>query len=90
MTTLTVKSTVNLNRYYKEQLEYLVSINKLDSVTEGINLAIADFVKAKQKELYAARMKEASQDKEFIERTMSSQKDFERLDSDFFSEDESW
>ena len=77
-----VKSTVNLSKYYKEQLEYLVQIKELGSVTEGINLAIENFVKAKQKELYAQQMKAASEDAEFISRTMGTQKAFEKSDAD--------
>ena len=94
MTTAIVKSTINLNRYYKEQLEYFVQIKELDSVTEGINLAIENYVKAKQKELYAAEMKKAKSDAEFIKRTMGTQKEFEKSDADteklIFAEDYEW
>ncbi len=76
-----VKSTVYLDRYNKEQLEYLVSIDQLASVTDGINLAIAEFVKQKRRELYAAQMKEASADADFMARTMTAQKEFDRIDS---------
>lgn len=81
MTSATVKTTVKLNKYYKEQLEYLVEIGELDSVTEGINIAIEEFVKAKQKELYAVAMKTAAQDPSFLQRTMGTQKEFEKLDT---------
>ncbi len=49
MSAKTIKSTVNINKYCKEQLEYLVRINEINSVTEGINQAIENYVKAKQK-----------------------------------------
>lgn len=77
----TVKSTVNLNRYYKEQLEFFVSQKQISSVTEGINSALESYVKAMQKAMYEAQMKEASKDREFMERTLSSQRDFDNLDS---------
>lgn len=94
MNVSTVKSTVNLSRYYKEQLEYLVQINELESVTEGINIAIENFVKAKQKELYSEQMKMAAKDESFVKRTMDSQSDFENSDADSSilsdSEDSEW
>lgn len=81
-----VKSTVNLNKYYKEQLEELVRLNLLSSVTEGINLAIENFVKEKNRELYAKQMEEAANDREFMERTLTAQKDFDKIDDEDFGE----
>lgn len=88
----TVKSTINISRQNKEQLEQLVKINELSSVTEGINLAIAEFVKTKQKALYSAQMRRAAQDNDFMERTLMAQKDFEGIDSDceHISGDSEW
>lgn len=82
MSIATIKSTINLNKYYKEQLEYLVQIKEIDSVTEGINLAIEQFIKEKKKELYAVEMKKAKSDIEFIKRTIGTQKEFEKSDSE--------
>lgn len=79
---VTVKSTININKYLKSQLELLVSQNELSSVTEGINIAIEKFVKEKQKELYAKQMQKASQDAGFIDRTLSSQRDFDTIDTE--------
>ena len=73
----TVKSTVNLNRYYKEQLELFVRMNQISSVTEGINAALEAYVKATQKALYEEQMKAAAKDKSFMERTLSAQRDFD-------------
>ena len=78
----TTKTTFNLNRYYKEQLEYFVRIKELDSVTQGINLAIEYFVKAKRKELYDLELKKVANDADFIERTTKTQKEFEKIDAD--------
>lgn len=86
----TVKSTINLNRRYKEQLEYLVSIKKLDSVTEGINLAVADYVKAQRMELYIEQMRMAAKDSDFTKRTLSAQADFGSSDAECASEDGEW
>lgn len=78
---IAVKSTVNLNKYYKEQLEELVRLNLLSSVTEGVNLAIENFVKDKNRELYAKQMEEAVKDCEFMERTLSAQNDFDKIEN---------
>ena len=77
----TVKSTVNLNKYYKEQLELFVRMKQISSVTEGINAALGAYVKKTQKDIYESQMRAAAQDKSFIERTMSAQRDFENLDN---------
>ena len=82
MATETIKSTINLNKHDKEQLEYLVSINEINSVTDGINQAIANFIKDKRKKLYAAKMEEAKSDEDFLTRTMKVQKEFEKSDSE--------
>lgn len=78
----TVKSTVNLNRYYKEQLEMFVRMNHISSVTEGINAALEAYVKAMQKSIYEEQMKAAAKDRDFMERTMAAQRDFENMDSE--------
>lgn len=77
----TVKSTVNLNRYYKEQLELFVKMNEISSITEGINAALESYVKAKQKAIYEEQMRAAAKDESFMERTMTSQMEFDRIDS---------
>lgn len=77
----TVKSTINLNKYYKEQLELFVQMNRISSVTEGINTALENYVKTMQKTIYSEQMKAAAADKNFMERTMASQRDFEQIDS---------
>ena len=82
MNATTIKSTININKYYKEQMEYLVKINKISSVTEGINIAIEQYIKEKQKEIYAMEMEKAKSDPEFIKRTIGVQKEFEKSDSD--------
>ena len=77
----TIKSTININKYYKEQLELFVRTQELSSVTEGINLALEAFVKAKQKELYARQMSQAARDADFMDRTLSSNRDFEKIEN---------
>lgn len=89
--TMTVKSTVNLNKYYKEQLELFVSMKRISSVTEGINAALESYVKKTQKDIYESQMRAAAQDKNFIERTMSAQRDFDAMDNkDRLLEEDEW
>ena len=79
---MTVKSTVNLNRSYKEQLELLVKNNQVASITEGINCALAMYLKHVKKVAFEQKMKEAANDQEFIERTMTVQREFEQIEFD--------
>ena len=86
-----VKSTVNLNREYKEQLELFVQMNRIASITEGINAALEAFVKENQKAIYAEQMAEAAKDRAFMKRTLASQSEFDRIDSeDLALEDGDW
>ena len=78
----TIKSTININRQYKEQLEYLVKIKEINSITEGINNAISEYLKYMQKKLYEEEMKDAKEDKEFLARTMFSQQAFSEVDKE--------
>ena len=87
----TIKSTVNLNKHYKDQLEALVRMNMISSLTEGINDALEMYIKEMQKSIYAQQMQAAAADRAFMERTMSSQYDFDAVDTDeFFTEDDQW
>ena len=83
---IAVKSTINLNKHYKEQLEELVRQHMLSSVTEGINLAIGNFINEKNRELYDKEMTAAANDSDFMERTLSSQRDFDKIDNEDFGE----
>ena len=69
--------TVDLNQYYKEQLEMLVRMKKISSVTEGIDIALAAYVKAMQKSIYEEQMQAAAKDQDFMERTLIAQQEFE-------------
>ena len=90
MTTL-VKSTVNLNRNYKEHLDLFVRMNRISSVTEGINDALEAYVKNTQKAIYEEQMAEAAKDRAFMERTIGSQSEFETIDHEGLTlEDEEW
>ncbi len=47
-----VKTTAYLNRNHREQLELFVRMNRIFSVTEGINAAFEAYVKANQKAIF--------------------------------------
>lgn len=78
----TVKSTVNINRAYKEQLDQFVRLKQISSLTEGINAALALYIKSMQREMYAKQMLEAAKDPAFLERTMTTQNSFEHVDAE--------
>ena len=73
------KTTINLDIKLKEQLEKLVKDGKIASLTEGINLAINNYVKSIKRKEYAKAMEEASKDSSFMERTLKVQSEFEYL-----------
>lgn len=76
-----VKMTTNIRPEYKKQLNELVESKVIASITDGLNQAIELFLKEKKKQQYIIRMEEAAKDKEFIMRTMLSQKDFDAIET---------
>lgn len=78
----TVKSTVNIYKTYKDQLEELVKNKEISSITDGINLGIAMLIKEKNRELYARQMSQAAKDKDFVERTARAQEEFKYADGE--------
>ena len=76
-----VKYTTVLPAECVAVLKQLVSDKVIMSVNHGIRCAVEQFISQKRKELYYLQMQEASKDKDFVERTMSSQNDFEAVDS---------
>ena len=85
-----VKSTINLDKDLKEQLEVLVKEEKISSLTEGINNAIYLYLKKMKRLSYELKMQEASKDSIFMARTMRVQEEFERLDREIDAGDDEW
>ena len=85
-----VKSTINLDKDLKEQLEILVELKKISSLTEGINKAIEEFIKMEKKKDYELKMALAIRDEAFMKRTMIVQEEMELLDKDVDLGDEEW
>ena len=85
-----VKSTINIDKELKEQLENLVKEEKISSLTEGINNAIYEYLKKMKRLSYEMKMKEAAQDSAFMARTMRVQEEFEGLDREIDLGDDEW
>ena len=85
-----VKSTINLDKDLKDQLEILVKEEKISSLTEGINNAIYLYLKKMKRLSYELKMQEASRDVSFMSRTMRVQEEFERLDREIDLGDDEW
>ena len=85
-----VKSTINLDKDLKDQLEILVKDGKISSLTEGINIAISDYLKKLKRTAYEKKKEEAAKDSAFMVRTMRVQEEFEGLDKDIDSGEDTW
>jgi len=77
-----VKSTINISTVNFEELKSLVSEQAISSMTEGINLGIEMLIKEKRREMYQKQMAEAANDKDFLDRTLNSQHDFDQIDTE--------
>lgn len=77
-----IKTTINLKSEYKNQLNELVEEKVIASITDGFNQAIELFLKEKKKQQYIKKMEEAAKDKNFIKRTINSQKDFDAIETE--------
>ena len=75
-----IKSTINISANNFDELKKLVADKVISSMTEGINLGIEMLIKEKKRELYYKQMEEASKDKDYIERTLGVQKEFDKID----------
>lgn len=81
-----IKTTINLKSEYKNQLNELVEEKVIASMTDGFNQAIELFLKEKKKQQYIKKMEEAAKDKNFIKRTINSQKDFDAIETEVSEE----
>lgn len=81
-----VKCTININAELKGQLDNLVAQKYVGSFTDGVNSAIALYLKTVRRELYAKQMEKAKDDKDFMDRTISSQEEFSNIDAEDLAE----
>ena len=83
----TIKYTTVLPSACIDELKELSDKNIIPSVSQGIRLAVEGFVVMQKQVEYNRMMNDASNDAEFIQRTMDTQSDFSIVDSEG---DEPW
>jgi len=82
MTSKTIRYTATLPLTYVDELKKLAKAKKIPSVNFAINKALDEYLKSQKATQYAALMKEAGQDKDFLARTLSCSEDFSAVDSE--------
>jgi len=75
-----VKYTTVLPKGCIDELKNLADKKIISSVSQGIRVAIEDFVAFQKRLEYANLMSEAAKDEAFIKRTMDAQNDFAAVD----------
>ncbi|MDR1978699.1 MAG: hypothetical protein LBQ42_08195 [Synergistaceae bacterium] len=79
---ISVKYTTVLPRYYVDELKTMVKKRIIPSVNQGIRSAVECFVLDHKQHMYEMEMKEAANDKAFMERTMETQEIFSISDAE--------
>jgi len=77
-----IKYTTVLPKICIDELKTLADKKIVPSVSQGIRLAIENFVAAQKKQEYENLMKEAANDEAFVKRTMETQNDFSAVDEE--------
>ena len=78
----TVKYTAILPQDCVEELRFMAERKVIPSVNQGIRTAVEDFVTAYKRQEYQYAMKDAANDKRFMERTMDTQQAFAAVDAE--------
>jgi hypothetical protein len=78
----TVKYTAILPQDCVSELRFMAERKVIPSVNQGIRTAVEDFVTAYKRQEYQQSMKEAANDKGFMERTMDAQQAFAVVDAE--------
>jgi metal-responsive CopG/Arc/MetJ family transcriptional regulator len=71
-----VKYTTILPKDCLEELKQLADMKVISSVSQGIRMAVEEFVAIRKKLAYENAMREAAEDEAFMGRTMDAQHDF--------------
>ena len=82
-----IKYTTVLPKACIDELKSLAEKKIVPSVSQGIRLAVENFVATQKQQEYINSMQEAMNDKAFIKRTMDTQNDFSFVDEE---EAETW
>jgi len=79
---VSIKYTTVLPKECIDELKNLADKKVVPSVSQGIRLAIENFIDAQKQQEYINKMQEAMSDNDFIRRTMDTQNDFETIDEE--------
>ena len=77
-----IKYTTVLPKSCIDELKNLASKKVVPSVSQGIRMAIENFVAIQKQQDYENGIKEAASDNAFIQRTMDTQADFASIDDE--------
>jgi len=77
-----VKYTAVLPKDCLDELKALAAKKIIPSVSQGIRLAVEDFVAAYRQRAYEDAVREAAADQSFIRRTLDTQEDFAVVDAE--------
>ena len=75
-----IKYTTVLQKENIEALKSLVSEKVIPSVSQGIRIAVENFIISKNKDIYEKLMREAAGDENFMRRTQKVQTEFNDID----------
>jgi len=81
----TVRYTAVLPVKQVNELKKMAREERIPSVNKGIRLAIEDFVKAQKKLIYEQKMREAAEDKDYMNRLAETEADFALVDDEEMS-----
>ena len=81
----TIRYTTVLPVEQVKELKKMAREERIASVNQGIRLAIDNFVKAQNKLIYEQKMREAAEDKDYMNRIAETQADFALLDDEEMS-----
>ena len=77
-----IKYTTVIPQTYIDELKKLTEKKRISSVSQGIRLAIEDFVTIQKRLDYVNSISEAAKDDAFIKRTLDTQNDFAFVDEE--------
>ena len=77
-----IKYTTVLPKECLDELRNLTDKKIIQSVSQGIRLAVEDFVAIQKRRDYEESMRTAANDDAFIKRTVDTQNDFRAVDSE--------
>ena len=77
-----VKYTAVLPKECLDELKAMTEKKVIPSVSQGIRLAVEDFVTVHRQRTYEDAMREAAADQSFIKRTLDAQEEFAAVDAE--------